>query len=485
MQRHPVGPEGERPHGDGAPDADRAREIGRGRSALAFAVATLLFTGAALYNGYPLVHFDTGTYVSSSFTFAVPLRRPVAYGLFLAAIHGGLTLWTVVLAQAAIATALIRRLLSPAPRRDAALVAVVAVLVALTNSPWFVGAIMPDALTGACVLACFLLLRRPTSSRWILFFEGAVLVVGSATHYSHPPLVLALVALAQAAKLAFPRLELALKPAWVAAIAAALAIPSLNLLLTGELFYTKAAHSFLLARMVNDGLVDDLLAKRCEDDEYVLCPYRERLHREGQSFLWDPKSAFGRTGGWVAPAAPAWRMILDSVRYDPGRQLAAVVSNTFAQLTASECGELLRYGPTDYVTQMLHARFPAEADAFERSHQQQRTLPWLFIITIPRWVVRGSAVVTAALLVAAAFGVRPPALDLHVFTVAALVLNAAIVSNLSNVANRYEAGVIWLLPLATLVTAAEWWSARPPRTEAVPRPAALQPSASPGAAEPT
>ena len=68
---------------------------------------------------------------------------------------------------------------------------------------------------------------------------------------------------------------------------------------------------------------------------------------------------------------------------------------------------------------------------------------------------------------------------------AALVLNAAIVSNLSNVANRYEARVIWLLPLATLVTAAEWWPPRPPRTEAVPRPAALQPAASPSAAERT
>ena len=74
-------------------------------SVVAFVVACLLRAGGALYNGYPLVHFDTGTYVSSSFTFAVPLRRPVAYGLLLAPLHAGTTLWTVVFAQAALIVA--------------------------------------------------------------------------------------------------------------------------------------------------------------------------------------------------------------------------------------------------------------------------------------------------------------------------------------------------------------------------------------------
>jgi hypothetical protein len=457
-------------------------------SVLAFVAATLLLAGAALYNGYPLVHFDTGTYVSSSFTFGVPLRRPVAYGLFLAATHLGLTLWTVVLAQAAILTALIRRLLTPSPRRDVALVVVAAGLAFLTTSPWFVGVIMPDALTGACLLALFLLLRRPATSRWVLFLEGALLVVTAATHYSHPPIVISLVIVAQIAKLLFPRLELALKPAWIAAIAAGLAIPTLNLILTGEFFYTKSAHAFLLGRMVNDGLVNDLLAEKCGDNQYSLCPHREELLPKGQSFLWDQNSVFQRTGGWTAPAAPAWKIIVDSVVYTPARHLATFVTNTFQLLPHFDCGELAAYSADEFVAKMLRVRFPGEVEAFARSHQQQATLPYLFVLTIPRWVVWGSAALSALILLAGLLGARAPALDLHVFVAAALIVNAAIMSNFSAVASRYEARIIWLLPLATLVTAAEWWSTRGLRAAAVapadarrePTADALQPSLAPG-----
>lgn len=453
-----------------------------GRSVAAFATATLLLASAAVFNGYPLVHYDTGTYVSSSFTFAVPLRRPVAYGIFLAATHGGITLWTVVLAQAAIVTALLRRLFASSPRPDAALLAVTAALTALTSLPWFSGQIMPDALAGACVLALFLLLRRPAASRGVRLFEGALVVLGAAVHHSHLPLVLALVSSAQAAKLAFPRIELALKPAWIAALTATLAIPSLNFLLTGEFFYTKAAHAFVLGRMVGNGLVGDLLAERCDTDDYALCPYRDELHGRGQSFLWDRRSSFHRTGGWQAPPGPAWKMIFDSIRHDPAGHLAAIARNTARQLAKFDAEELPPYGPDAYVSQMVRARFPGDAASFARARQQAGTLPLALIMAIHRWVVWASAVASAAVLLAALRGVRPPALDLHVFVWATLVFNAAIMSNLSAVSGRYQGRLVWLLPLAAFVTAAEWWLARARRSESTAPSALLQPSLPPGSA---
>jgi hypothetical protein len=453
--------------------------LGLARSILVFAVAAVLLAGAALYNGYPLVHWDTGTYVSSSFTFAVPLRRPVAYGVFLALTHGGITLWTVVLAQALLTTALIRRLFADAPWRDGTLLLATAALALLTSLPWFIGQVMPDALAGAGVLACFLLLRRPSRSLATRLAEGAVVVLAAAVHHSHLPLLLSLVAVATAVKLLFPRLELALRPAWIAVLTAAVAIPSLNFALTGEFFYTKAAHAFVLGRMVGNGLVGELLEENCDTNDYTLCPYREELRLKGRSFLWDRGSSFHRTGGWQAPSGPAWRMIVDSLRHDPVGHASAIAINTARQLVRFDADELVSYPPDEYVSKMVRVRFPGEADAFARARQQEGTLPLAVVLPVHRVVVWVSAALSAVLLLAAFRGARPAALDLHVFVWTALVLNAAIMSNLSAVSGRYQSRIVWLLPLAVSVTAIHGWLARSRRRGSAERAALLQPSLRP------
>jgi hypothetical protein len=449
------------------PESSRA-EAGTARSwpaVLAFLAATLLLAGAAIHNGYPFVHWDTGTYVSSSFTFEVPLRRPIAYGLFLAATHLGVSLWMVVLAQAAILTALIRGVLAPSPRRDTALLAIVAGLTVFTSLPWFTSQIMPDVFAGACALSLFFLLRRPPRSRAMQIALGAALVLSSAVHHSHLPLAVGLVVAAQVAKLVRPRLELALLPAWIAVASAAILVPSVNFLLTGQLFYTKAAHAFVLGRIVGNGLMDKFLAEHCENGDYSLCPYRDELRPRGSSFLWDRASSFHRTGGWTAPAAPTWRMIGDSILSDPGAHLRAAGYNTLRQLGLFHSGGLPPYGPNEYVSRMVRARFPDEASSYTESRQQRSTLVLDALAPLHFWAAWASAVLSVALLVAGARGARLPALDLHLFAWTALVLNAAIMSNLSAVTGRYQGRVVWLLVLATLVTATERWLARSVRSE--------------------
>jgi hypothetical protein len=438
-------------------DASSARSA---VAVLAFLAATLLLAGAAIHNGYPLVHWDTGTYVSSSFNFEVPLRRPIAYGLFLAATHLGVSLWLVIFAQAAILVGLIRGVLAPVPRRDLALLVIVAGLAALTSLPWFVGQIMPDVFAGACILCVFVLLRRPSASRAVVVAQGAALVLASATHHSHLPLVVALVVGAQIAKLVRPRLELALKPAWIAVASAVVLIPSVNFILTGEFFYTKTAHAFLLGRMVGNGLVQKLLDERCETGDYALCPYRKELRPQGGSFLWDQRSSFHQTGGWKAPPAPAWHMIVDSIFGDPAAHVTAIGTNTMRQLAKFDAGGLPPYGRDEYVSRMVRARFPDEAASYTDSRQQRSTLALGAFGPLHFWAAWASAALSLVALYAASRGARPPAIDLHVFVWTGLALNAAIMSNLSAVTGRYQGRVVWLVVLATLVTATEWWLAR-------------------------
>lgn len=444
-------------------------------AALAFLTATLLLAGAALHNGYPLVHWDTGTYVSSSFNFEVPLRRPIAYGLFLATTHLGLSLWLVVLVQAAVVAGLIRAVLPAGPRRDVAHVAITAGLAVFTSLSWFTSQIMPDVFAGTCALALFVAMRRPPRTSAMKLALGAAIVLSSAVHHSHLPLAVALVVVAQIVKLVVPKLRIALLPAWIAVAGAALLIPSVNYWLAGEFFYTKTAHAFVLGRMVGNGLMDKLLAEHCESGDYALCPYREELRPKGGSFLWDQRSSFHRTGGWKAPADPAWHMIVDSIFGDPSAHAVALSTNTLRQLAKFDAGGLPPYGPNEFVSRIVRARFPDEAASYTDSRQQRGTLALVAFGPLHFWAAWTSAALSLALMFAAARGARPPALDLHVFAWTTLALNAAIMSNLSAVTGRYQGRIVWLLALATLVTLADWWIAQPVATADEVGEEALQP----------
>jgi hypothetical protein len=65
---------------------------------LLFAAFILLWP--AIWNGYPLVFSDTGTYIASAFDQKVPFDRPIGYGDFIQFFSQGVSLWSVVYVQA-------------------------------------------------------------------------------------------------------------------------------------------------------------------------------------------------------------------------------------------------------------------------------------------------------------------------------------------------------------------------------------------------
>src|SRR6202012_3041871 len=58
----------------------------------------------ALWNGFPLIFYDTGAYVLPGLAGVSLEERSPVYSLFVAASGGGLSLWLVGLAQAAMTT---------------------------------------------------------------------------------------------------------------------------------------------------------------------------------------------------------------------------------------------------------------------------------------------------------------------------------------------------------------------------------------------
>jgi hypothetical protein len=149
------------------------------RAVFAVSVAAVSLLWPALWNGYPIVFADTGTYLSQAIHHYAGWDRPVFYSLFLLPLHLTVTLWPAVAVQALL-TAWILWLVcrTLVPNLSAVGFATgVAVLSACTWLPWIVGEVMPDLFTPLLVLVIGLLAWVPER----LSQREQVLLAGLAT----------------------------------------------------------------------------------------------------------------------------------------------------------------------------------------------------------------------------------------------------------------------------------------------------------------
>ncbi|HBK04543.1 MAG TPA: hypothetical protein DDZ81_01630 [Acetobacteraceae bacterium] len=159
--------------------------------------AAALLLWPALWNGYPIVFADTGTYLSQAIHLYAGWDRPVFYSLFMLPLHWTVTLWPVVFAQALLTARVLwvvcRTLVPVMP--PLAFVAGIGLLAIGTWLPWIVSELMPDIFTPLLVLVVCLLARVPErlsrTERAALVGLAAFMI---ATQQSSLPLACGLVA---------------------------------------------------------------------------------------------------------------------------------------------------------------------------------------------------------------------------------------------------------------------------------------------------
>ncbi|WP_158930788.1 hypothetical protein [Acidisphaera sp. S103] len=130
---------------------------------LAVPAAAALLLWPALWNGYPIVFADTGTYLSQAIRFYAGWDRPVFYSLFMLPLHWRITVWPVIVAQALLAAWVLRLVchaLAPGVS-GTTFIAGVGILSACTWLPWLVCELMPDLFTPLLVLSLCLLALAP------------------------------------------------------------------------------------------------------------------------------------------------------------------------------------------------------------------------------------------------------------------------------------------------------------------------------------
>ncbi len=116
-------------------------------------LAATLLLWPALWNGYPLVFSDTGTYLSQAIEHYVGWDRPVFYSFFLLPLHMTITTWPAIAVQALLVVYtlyLMHRTLRPGSSAWW-LLPIAALLAIGTSLPWFAAQLMPDVFTGLLV----------------------------------------------------------------------------------------------------------------------------------------------------------------------------------------------------------------------------------------------------------------------------------------------------------------------------------------------
>lgn len=440
-----------------------------------------LFLVPAVLNGFPFVTSDTQTYLLSGMWRHIPWDRPIYYGLFSFLLNWRTSPWPVIVIQSAIISALIwitAKSVFCAGRPNVVLL--IGILLSIGSSlPWFVGKIMPDIFTSALFLAvliiCFGWNRLEPIERWF-----TLLLIPASIAFHNANLLIALSTL--------PTIAIVFLLGWrpernarrqFGALTASFILGA-GALVTNNAIYNRGpigppgGSIFLLAKLLDDGPALWILEKQCPERFYLLCTQLSRLqaYRDNfltqptilgheYSFLWNSRwHGYNLTDYflWNGPASDlgvdnvevqqeAHQIVTAALLTYPYEQFRASAHNALRQFFRIAIGyEIVPYDEDDPPSFAIRRAYGELVYRSYRASSQMLgsldfTLPNLLQLTL----LAGSV---CSLIGVALWYRRFDRLILYVvaFTIVFLIGNAVVTGMLSDLSDRYQSWVVWLVP---------------------------------------
>lgn len=420
-------------------------------------LAVIVLLAVAVYNGYPLMNPDTGSYVKYAFDFQVPQDRSPFYGVF----NGFASLWTsmwfTVIVQSVIVLYLLDRYMqlfeSPSLTVYSKFL-ICCIIAACTHVVWVVSFIMPDIFTAVLLLSILLYLF---DNKAPLFHKGMyllIIAVSTAVHNSHYLISLLLVGLLLFISLVFKRRH------YIKRILVLGAICILNCLLLASLNYAKGfgfrmssgSHVFLTAKFVETGIMKQYLDDSCGSKQLRLCPYRDALPHTLSEYLWEDYSPLYSTGGWQGSETENSQIIHDVFTTPAYRSIfiKSTFVNTIRQIGAVDLPEKItsldeHSSPYNFIS--LH--LPNETIRYKNAKQynnQLSTYSWNYVYLL----------VLIISTIAATFCIqyrtdRKKILYIYTVAVMFILLNAFVTAAFSEVVGRFNYRVLWVIPATNII----------------------------------
>lgn len=425
-----------------------------------FILSILSLLWPALYNGFPLVYSDSGSYIHSGFVNEIPIDRPIFYGLFLRHFSLATSLWFIVVSQAIFVyfvVYLARKRLVKNTKWPVTfiLLSIISFTTGLSN---YTSQIMPDFFTGLIILAFGLIATSKT-----LHLRDYLLVLlfifGVIVHLSNLIVVFGLLFLVIVYSLYKKK-----SPRYFARIILICLAPLVIALLVSKNYTDKyqlsrAPNIFIYGRMVETGVMQDFLKENCENNQYIFCTQIDRLPESAVGFIWDDKSLLFDTTCRKIDWTYCWEEKNDAL----GKSINGLLKSS------SHRNKLLKIYSSDFLLQLIDfdigiltpqkemspsyytidkylkvdKKYYTKALQFKKT-QEFKTISLIqFIVVILSFLY---------LLVYMLFLPKIRKLNLFLFiTVMGVVGNALTVSFFSTVIDRYQARLIWIIPLMAML----------------------------------
>ena len=489
-------------------------------------LAALAFCWMSVWNGYPLVYEDTQSYLERPATMAAaaagidsewanhsklgrlgavtaasPVAPPVAagqlpakgydstfksgrsiyYGIpaYLLTLIGGL--WAVVAAQAVLLGMVLALLWYRCLgfSSNIGFAALVAALAVATSAGLFANLVMPDLLGALMILSLSMLLAfwSRLDRRNRAFLIGTA-VLGVVAHDSHLALALAVVVGAALGSRLIPLSwrRIIRGPALgtgaiiiVIGVAASLAFGAAVKSITGQ---APARLPHLTAHLVGKPVLAEFLAHNCDGatPAWAVCAYRARLPLVWTDFLFESRPGIGTfaaagSSGKLAISQQDLPLMLAVLRAEPAETLGMMLGDATRQLTAFSYDDLAPHGKATFIDKNFP---PGVRDAVHATRLWQDDAALDTLSTVEQaGVLVALPVFAVALFVLLRRG-NPNGRTVAVLAALVcigVVANAFICGGLASPYDRFQARVIWLIPLLAMIAVAALFL--PARTDAI------------------
>lgn len=433
------------------------------------ALGASILTLVALYNGFPLVYSDTGTYISSGFEMFVPLDRPIAYGIFLRITSVGLSPWLVILIQNLITSYVLYSTVSTLiqDKRMIARAHLISVLslTFFSGIAWYSNQLMPDFITPLVILILFVLMNNKKLS-WInKTLLTLLLIFGFIAHLSNLLMGLCFAIMVMIYWLVKRKsigrdAKMKLLYCIGVVIFSWCSLAVINRVIDKEYNITKGSHVFLMAHLNDAGILRPFLCEHCNEpawQSHPLCPYKDSLPCDAAGFIWG-SHLVDSCGGWKGSKAPFDQIIHQNI-IEP--RYLAMNAYKFIQYGLVQLGQIeIGHGLTSYQNttplEQIQKWFPLEENNYKNSRQnrwngQDLNFEWINLFQL-LWIA-----ISCLLLIYIFF---TPSLSeqisgivkgLIVFVLLGIFINAMITGGLNSPYGRLQARVVWLLPYVALL----------------------------------
>ena len=415
----------------------------------------LMLIAPALWNGYPLLQYDTGGYLARWYEGYLVPSRSTAFGLYLH--FGEASDFWINLGVQALATLWILQLTLRVfgMARPLRLIAVSVVLILTTALPWLASMLLTDIFAGLSVLSLFILVlhgdKTSTVEKCLLF---AFTAFAAATHSATLAVLLGLCCAGWIARpLLGDRIAVSeLVQGSLTIIAGAAMLLAANLALSGQFAWTPGGYGVAFGRMMQDGIVARYLKDHCPEQRLKLCPYRNELPPTADDFLWG-HSMFDKLGRFEGLNDEMGFIVQRSLAEHPLWQAEAAIVATAQQLVEVATGE----GTQNWIPHtygIIERYLPAQVAPMRAAHQQHGDIDFAVINWIHVPVALASMLLVVAILATAIRRRRLDDLVLLAATVSlALLGNAFVCGVISGPHDRYGARMVWIATFVVLIAA--------------------------------